>query len=72
MTFAEAIEHMKRGALIREKGSPLWSWRGTSGRCYYGLKRDHPLQFRDSFLCSEVFGDDDWEVKEESEAKDGE
>jgi len=65
MTFAEAIEQMRRGAMVREKGTTLWTWRGASGRCYYGLRRNHPLQFRDTFLCAEVFGDGEWEVKNE-------
>lgn len=68
MTFAEALECIKSGSLVRRKGSTLWCWRGKSGRCYYGLKRDCPLQFRDSWICADVFADD-WEVKNESEAK---
>lgn len=32
MTFAEAIEQMRRGAMVREKGDTLWTWRGASGR----------------------------------------
>ena len=64
MTFAEAIAHLKRGALIRRKGEAVWCWLGESGRCYYGTKRDYPLQFRDSWLNSDVFADD-WEIKEE-------
>ncbi len=64
MTFAEAIEHLKRGALIRRKGMTLWCWLGKSGRCYYGMKRDYPLQFRDAWVNSDVFADD-WEIKAE-------
>lgn len=69
MTFAEAIEQMRKGAMVREKGDTFWTWRSASGRCYYGLKRNHPLQFRDTFQCAEVFGDGEWEVNEEGGAK---
>lgn len=70
MKFVEAIECLKHGALIRRKGTRLWCWLGRSGRCYYGQDRDYPLQFRDSWLNSEVFADD-WEVKE-AEGAEGE
>lgn len=66
MTFVEAIEHLKKGELIRRRGTTLWCWLGKSGRCYYGMKRDCPLQFRDSWLNSDVFADD-WEIKEGDE-----
>ena len=62
MKFADAIWRLKHGALIRRKGTSLWCWLGKSGQCYYGLKRDYPLQFRDSWLNSDVFADD-WEVE---------
>lgn len=72
ITFAEAIEHLRRGAMIREKGTTLWTWRGIKGQCYYGLKRNHPLHFRDAFLCAEVFGDGEWEVKNEAKGDNNE
>ena len=64
MTFGEAIEHLKHGALIRRKGEDsLWFWHGKNGVCYYGTKRDYPLHFKESWTGSEVFADD-WETKE--------
>lgn len=68
MTFGQAIRLLKQGALIRRKGTTSWCWLGKSGRCYYGMERDHPLQFRDSWLNSDVFADD-WEIIEEGGAK---
>ena len=64
MNFAEALEQIKKGKLIRRKGTNLWCWMGESGRCYYGTKRNYPLQFRDSWLNEDVFADDR-EVKHE-------
>ncbi len=66
MSFAEAIEHFKKGRLIRRAGDRVWCWLGKSGRSYYGLKRDYPLHFKDSWLTREILSDD-WEVQEEGE-----
>lgn len=68
MTFEQAIRLLKQGALIRRKGTTMWCWLGKSGKCYYGMKRDYPLQFRDSWLNSDVFADD-WESMEEGGVK---
>ena len=70
MSFAEAIEHYKKGCLIRRAGDHLWCWLGKSGRGYYGLKRDCPLQFRDTWSTRDILSDD-WEVQEEGGAGNG-
>lgn len=68
LSFAEAMEHFKKGRLIRRAGDRLWCWLGKSGNIYYGLKRDCPLQFRDTWLTSDIFADD-WDVQEEGARK---
>ena len=68
MTFAEAIECFRNGKLIRRQGDTLWCWLGKSGRGYYGLKHDCPLQFRDAWSTRDILADD-WEVQEKEGTK---
>ena len=71
LSFAEAMEHFKKGRLIRRAGDRLWYWLGKkSGSIYYGFKRDCPLLFKDTWLTSEIFSED-WEVQEEGGADNG-
>ena len=71
MTFSEALEKMKGGALIRRKGDKVWCWKGGGHYFRCGVNKHLMLGFRSGFSVAEVLADD-WETAETAEGADQE